>query len=200
MRYPHFFDQVEPLRLFDPLADFLGALEDGQIEITYLDLVKFAGHSCPTIAGVYLMAKLGLEQLFEDLPTRGEIEVHIKGPKSEGVNGVIGNTLAYICGVSDEAGFKGIGGKFDRSNKLFYNAPIQEEVALRRSDTGMKVELSYDPSIVPPEPKMKELMQKLITGQGGPEDKKEFGQLWQKRVEKILTSKDLWPKMVTLFC
>ncbi len=199
MRYPHFFDQVEPLQLFDPLADFLGALEDGQIEITYLDLVKFAGHSCPTIAGVYLMAKLGLEQLFEDLPTRGEIEVHIKGPKSEGVNGVIGNTLAYICGVSDEAGFKGIGGKFDRSNELFYNAPIQEEVALRRSDTGMKVELSYDPSIVPPEPKMKELMQKLLMGQGNLEEKKEFGQLWQKRVEKILTSKDLWPKMVTFF-
>ncbi len=199
MRYPQFFDQVEALRLYDPLADFLGAVEDGEMEITYLDLVKFAGHSCPTIAGVYLMARLGLDKLFEDRPIRGEIEVHVKGSKAEGVNGVIGNTLAYICGVSDEAGFKGIGGKFDRSNKLFYNAPIQGEVALKRTDTGTKVELSYDPSIVPPEPKMKELMQKLMMGQGSPEEKKEFGQLWQKRVEKILTSKDLWPKMVTLF-
>ena len=199
MRYPKFFDQVEPLQLFDPLAKFLGAVEDGLMEITYLDLVKFAGHSCPTIAGVYLMAKLGLERLFEDLPTRGEIEVHVKGAKGEGVNGVIGNTLAYICGVSDEGGFKGIGGKFDRSGKLFYNTPITGEIALKRTDTGTKVELSYDPSIVPPEPKMKELMQKLMMGQGGPEEKKEFGQLWQKRVEKILTSKELWPKMVTLF-
>ncbi len=199
MKYPHFFDQVEPLRLFDPLADFLGALEDGQMEITYLDLVKFAGHSCPTIAGVYLMAKLGLERLFENLPTRGEIEVHIKGSKAEGVNGVVGNTLAYICGVSDEGGFKGIGGKFDRSNKLFYNAPITGEVALKRIDTGAKVELNYDPSIIPPEPQMKELMQKLIMGQASMEEKKEFGQLWQKRVEKILTSKELWPKMLTLF-
>ncbi len=199
MKYPKFFDQIEALRLHDPLAEFLGALEDGVMEITYLDLVKFAGHSCPTIAGVYLMAKMGLERLFEDLPVRGEIEVHVKGSKGEGVNGVIGNTLAYICGVSDEAGFKGIGGKFDRSNKLFYNAPIQGEVALKRTDTGTKVELSYDPSIVPPEPRMKELMQKLMMGQGGPEEKKEFGQLWQKRVEKILTSKELWPKMVTIF-
>ncbi len=199
MRYPQFFDWVEPLRLFDPLADFLGAVEDGEMEITYLDLVKFAGHSCPTIAGVYLMARLGLDKLFEDRPIRGEIEVHVKGGKAEGVNGVIGNTLAYICGVSDEAGFKGIGGKFDRSNKLFYNAPIQGEVALKRTDTGTKVELSYDPSIIPPDPKMKELMQKLMMEQGSPEDKKEFGQLWQKRVEKILISKDLWPKMVTFF-
>ena len=199
MRYPQFFDRVEALRLYDPLAKFLGAVEDGVMEITYLDLVKFAGHSCPTIAGVYLMARMGLERLFDDLPMRGEIEVHVKGSKAEGVNGVVGNTLAYICGVSDEAGFKGIGGRFDRSGKLFYDAPIQGEVALKRSDTGAKVELRYDPSIVPPEPRMKELMQKLMMGEKEPEIQKEFGQLWQKRVEKILTSKDLWPKMVTIF-
>jgi hypothetical protein len=29
MRYPSFYDRVEPIRLYDPLSDFLG---DGEIE------------------------------------------------------------------------------------------------------------------------------------------------------------------------
>ncbi len=199
MYYPEFFDEVEVIELYDPLADFLGAIEGGKLEIKYLDLVKMAGHSCPTVAGAYLMSKMGLERLFLDtLPIRGEIEVYIKGTKGEGVNGVIGNLVAYVCGVSDEAGFKGIAGKYNRSNKLFYNADIPKEVRLIRLDTKEKVDISYDPSIIPPDPKMSELMQKLLTGQGDSQTKKEFQKLWQKRVQKILLSKELWPKMVNL--
>ena len=197
MRYPEFFDKVEPIKLYDPLADFLGAFEDGVVDINYIDVVKFAGHSCPTVAGAYLMAKLGLEKLFIDtLPIRGEIEVLIKGKKDEGVEGVIGNVIAFICGVSDEAGFKGIGGKFNRSNKIFFGADIPKEVRIKRVDNNSFVDISYDPSVVAPNPKMKELMQQLMMGNKNV--KKEFGKIWQERVEKILLSKDLWEKMVSI--
>ena len=197
MQYPTFFDQVEKIRLYDPLADFLGAVKDGKMEFCYLDVVKFAGHSCPTVAGAYLMCKLGLEKLYPDtLPIRGEIVVMVRGTKAEGVNGVIGNTIAYLCGVSDEAGFKGIGGRFNRSGKLFFGADIQGEVRLQRTDTGKFVDISYDPSIVPPNPKMKELMQQILMGAAGKEKKEAFQALWQERVEKILLSKELWEKMV----
>ena len=199
MTYPSFFDEVDSILLYDPLADFLGAIEAGETEIRYIDAVKFAGHSCPTVAGAYLMAKLGLEYLFPDaLPIRGEIEVSIKGAKAEGVNGVIGNLIAYICGVSDEAGFKGIGGKFNRSGKLHYGADIEGEVRLKIASGDKKVDLSYDPSVVPPNPQMKELMQKLLSGNASIEDRKNFQRIWQERVEKILLTKELWPQMIKL--
>ena len=199
MVYPKFFDEVESILLYDPLADFLGAVEAGVMEIRYIDAVKFAGHSCPTVAGAYLMAKMGLERLYPDaMPHRGEIEVFVKGNKDEGVNGVIGNLIAYICGVSDEAGFKGIGGRFNRSGKLHYGADINAEVRLRRTDSEESVDISYDPSIVPPNPKMKELMQKILMQHASMEERKEFQALWQERVSKILLAKELWPKMITL--
>ena len=199
MTYPQFFDQVESILLYDPLADFLGAVESGVMEMAYIDAVKFAGHSCPTVAGAYLMTKIGLEHIFKEaMPIRGEIKVMIKGKKDEGVNGVIGNLIAYICGVSDEAGFKGIGGKFNRAFKLEYGADIEGEVRLQRVDNGAFVDLSYDPSVVPPDPKMKELMGKLQSGSAGIEDRKEFQRLWQERVAKILLTKELWPRLVKL--
>ena len=200
MLYPKFFDEVEPILLYDPLADFLGAVEAGEMQISYLDVVKFAGHSCPTVAGAYLMSKVALERLFIDaLPIRGEIAVYIRGKKSEGVNGVIGNTIAYICGVSDEAGFKGIGNRFNRSNKLFFDANIRGEVKLVRLDTNEAVELSYDPSIVPPDPKMKALMQKIVQQSATIQERKEFQKLWQQRVATILLQRELLPKLIKVF-
>ncbi len=199
MNYPAFFDKVEKIKLYDPLADFLGAIENGEMQIEYIDAVKFAGHSCPTIAGAYLMTLLGLRELFANsLPIRGEIEVFIKGEKKEGVNGVIGNTIAFICGVSDEAGFKGIGGNFNRSNKLFFNSQIPKDVRLKRADTKDYVDISYDSSIIPPNPKMKELMQLIMMKRADENIKKEFQKLWQERVKKILLSKELWPKMIII--
>ncbi len=199
MHYPRFFDDVEPIELYDPLGDFLGAFEDGIVQITYLDAVKFAGHSCPTVAGAYLMSKLALERLYPDThPHRGEMRVLIRGAKDVGVNGVIGNTIAYICGVSDEAGFKGIGGRFDRSKKLFFGADIEAEVAIERIDNGQRVHLSYDPSIIPGDPAMKELMQKILANQAATQEKERFRALWQERVKKILLSRKLWDEMITI--
>ncbi|WP_434658597.1 hypothetical protein [Sulfurimonas sp. NW9] len=49
MNYPQFFDTVQSIPLKDPLAQVLGAFENGEYEITYLEVVKAAGHSCPTV-------------------------------------------------------------------------------------------------------------------------------------------------------
>lgn len=56
MAYPAFFDQIPSLTLSDPLAALLGAADDGVIEFRYVDAVKLAGHSCPTVAGAWLIA------------------------------------------------------------------------------------------------------------------------------------------------
>jgi hypothetical protein len=199
MKYPSFFDEVQPIQLHDPLSDFLGAFENGDLEITYLDCVKLAGHSCPTVAGAYLMALKGLEALYADrLPQRGRIKVEMRDAITHGVTGVTGNIISFIAGASGSGGFKGIQGNFNRSNLITYDAPIQSEVRLTNLDTDESVVLDYNPSSVPPSPEMQPLMGKALQGQATAEELSRFGQVWQERVEKILLSKELWGKMITI--
>ncbi len=76
MTYPEFFNKIEKIKLKDDLSNFLGATEDGIIEFSYIDVVKTAGHSCPTVLGAYLMTLEGLKALYKDeLPKRGEIKI-----------------------------------------------------------------------------------------------------------------------------
>ena len=199
MKYPAFFDKVQAIQLQDPLSNFLGAFEDGKMEITYLECVKLAGHSCPTVAGAYLMAQQGLKALYgEQLPQRGSIRVSMKAGEADGVSGVICNVISFIAGAGGEGGFKGLNGNMARNNLVKYNADIQSEVQLTRTDTGESVNLSYDASIIPADPWMQPLMGKFMQGLASEEEKKTFGELWQSRVEDILLSAELWDTMVTI--
>ncbi len=199
MKYPTFFDDVEPIDTKDPLAEILGAMEDGLITYQYVDMVKLAGHSCPTVAGAWLMCKMGLEKLYgSDLPVRGNIKVEMRGALDEGVEGVIGNCIGLITGAANEGGFKGLGGKMGRDHRLFFGVSMEGEVRMTRLDNGTSVEMSYNPSIVPADPQMQPLMQKIMQGVATSEEKKRFGELWQARVEKILLNKALWSQMVTM--
>lgn len=199
MKYSIFYDQVENIQLHDPLSDFLGAVDKGDIEITYLDCVKLAGHSCPTVAGAYLMALTGLKALYEEsLPQRGGIRVSMRDDKNEGVTGVICNVISFIVGASDAGGFKGIQGNFSRDNLVTYNTPMEGEVTLTRLDTNQSISISYNPSIIPADEKMMLLMGKNLKNIASDEEKALFKTLWQERVKKILLSKELLNKMITL--
>jgi len=199
MHYPNFFDNVKSIPLQDPLSDILGAFVEGKLDINYIDCVKLAGHSCPTVAGAYLMALKGVEALYgNDLPQRGFIKVSMKGDETEGVTGVICNVISFIVGAGGAGGFKGLNGKFARNNLVEYAAPIASEVKLTRIDNGKSVTLSYNPSSIPADPMMQPLMGKLMQGMASPEEKKAFGKLWQERVEKILLSETEWDQMVTV--
>lgn len=187
MDYPHFFDTIEPIKLYDPLSEILGAFEGGIISFSYLDAVKLAGHSCPSVAGAFLMACQGLQALYGDaLPQRGEVEVRFREKKEEGVTGVVANVISMITGASDEGGFKGLNQKFARSSLLHFGMTIEGVVRLTRRDTAQSVELFYDPSSVTPSPRMQPLMQKVLQNAADAEEKREFGMLWQERVAKIL--------------
>ena len=50
MQTPAFFDQAPTIVMQDALAQILGAAQNGLMEYRYLDAVKLAGHSCPTVA------------------------------------------------------------------------------------------------------------------------------------------------------
>ncbi|MEW5942634.1 MAG: hypothetical protein AB1710_02130 [Pseudomonadota bacterium] len=187
MKYPAFFDDVAKITLHDPLAEFLGAAENGVIEYAYLDAVKLAGHSCPTVAGAYLTTLKALGYLYAGgMPERGAVQVEFRDGAADGVTGVIANVVSLLTGATRETGFKGIGGRFDRRNLLFYDAEIAAELRFTRKDNGACVDASYNPSSVPLSPLARDLMQKMMAGVASGEEKREFGALWQDRVKRIL--------------
>ena len=97
MGFPAFFDAVPPLTLRDPLAEFLGAAAGGLIEYRYADAVKFAGHSCPTVAGAYLMTWRSLRALYGDeMPERGGVRIELRESQGHGVAGVIAGVITLL--------------------------------------------------------------------------------------------------------
>jgi len=189
MNYPEFFNSVESIKVVDPLANVLGAFEDGIYEITFLEVVKAAGHSCPTVAGAYLITLEGLKALYPDSrAVRGEIKVEFRDPMEEGVAGVIGNVVSQITGATEKSGFKGLAGKFARHSLMKFNANINSSIRLTRADSGKSVDVYYDPSSIGGSPKMQQLMQKMMGGMANKDEIKEFGALWQERVERIMNN------------
>jgi len=199
MSYLTFYSKVTPIKLYDPLSEFLGAMHKGHLDINYLDCVKLAGHSCPTVAGAYLMAAKGLDALYgSNLPVRGEIKLEIKNAKEEGVTGVTATIIAFIIGAGDTGGFKGIQGHFSRNALIHYNTPMEGAVKLTRLDTNESVTLRYDPSSILPDASMQALMGKSLQGVATEEEKATFGKLWQKRVEEILLNTHLHDQILTI--
>lgn len=187
MNYPAFFDEVKSITLHDPLAEVLGATSDGMMTYSYLDAVKLAGHSCPTVAGAYLMTLKALEKLYPDsVPERGNIRVEFGAAQADGVTGVIAAVAGLLTGAASEGGFKGLGGRLSRRNLLLFGIGNAVEMKFTRMDTGSAVSMSYHPEIVTPPQGLPELMQKLLAGEASAEERVEFGQLWQMRVKRIL--------------
>jgi len=186
VKYPEFFDSIDTIKVVDPLANVLGAFEGGVYEFNYLEIVKAAGHSCPTVAGAYITAYAGLKALYANGPAvRGEIKVEFKESLEDGVAGVISNVISQITGATDKSGFKGLGGKFARHSLMYFDANISSSVRFTRVDNGKSVDVYYDPSLVGGSPKMQQLMQKMMGGMANAAEAKEFGELWQDRVKRI---------------
>ena len=186
MGYPSFFDEVATIKVQDPLSNVLGAFENGEYEFTYLEVVKSAGHSCPTVAGAYLMTQAALEALYKgERAVRGNIKVEFKESIEDGVAGVIGNVVSQITGATDKSGFKGLAGRFARHSLMDFNADINSSARFTRVDTNESVDVVYDPSSVPPNPAMQPLMQKMMQGIATDAELQEFGDIWQERVKRI---------------
>jgi len=198
MSYPKFYDTIETIKLKDPLADLLATFENGEYEISYQEVVKGAGHSCPTVAGAYLMTLVALKELYpSSRAIRGDIKVYFNEDITEGVAGVIANVISYITGATDKSGFKGLGGKFARHDLMFFNEDINGASARFSSiSSGKSVDVIYDHSKIPTNPQMKELMQKLMQGIASKEEKKLFGKIWQERVEDIFKNIDKVIKII----
>ncbi len=189
MDFPDFFADVPIITLHDPLAVFLGASKSGMMTYAYADAVKLAGHSCPTVAGAYLMVRRGLRHLYgDDVPARGAIKVYLRDPRDQGTTGVIAAIATLLTGAAPETGFGGIGPhrRFTRRDLLHFDAPIDGLMALRRCDNERGVVLDFDMSAVPAAREMQALFPQVVAEQGNKDEQARFATLWQARVEQML--------------
>ena len=94
----------------DPLAEFLGALPArGTFRYTYDDVVKLAGHSCPTVAGAFLMTAAAMRALYPGgTPVRGEIEVIVGGEHDGTSSGPMSQVFTFLTGAATDSGFAGL--------------------------------------------------------------------------------------------
>lgn len=199
MAFPTFFEKVPTITLYDPLAELLGAAEGGIITYGYADAVRLAGHSCPTVAGAYLMTVKALARLYAGArPERGAVRVALREAAGAGVAGVIASVAGLITGAAGEGGFKGLGGQFARRDLLSFGAHINGEIRFSRVDTGDSVDVEYHAQRVPPRPAMADVFAKIQSGQATTEDRQTFGQLWQERVQRILIEHFDDPELVLI--
>lgn len=187
MSYPAFFDAVPGIRLRDPLAEFLGAAEGGLIDYNYLDAVRLAGHSCPTVAAAYWMTVRALRALYPDqVPERGAVAVEFNAAIDAGVTGVIASVVTLLTGAAGAGGFKGLAGRFVRRNLLSFDGAHPLEIRYTRLDGGGQVDVAAELGQVPGNPELPPLLQRCLAGLASADEQRRFGALWQERVRRIL--------------
>jgi len=199
MQTPDFFAAAPRILLRDPLAELLGAATDGILEYTYLDAVKLAGHSCPTVAGAYLMTAKALQQLYRgELPRRGEVRVEIRQRQDEGVAGVIGSVVGLLTGAAGDGGFKGLAGRFGRRGLLQYGAAIAGDLRFTDVPGGRSVEASYHMEAVERPPALQMLLQSALAPTADTPTRRAFADAWQEWVRRVLIEHADDPALVSI--
>lgn len=199
MHAPAFFDAVPVIVVADPLAETLGAAEGGVIAYRYLDAVKLTGHSCPTVAGAWLMTRAALARLYPgQVPRRGEIRVELRQARDQGVSGVIASVSGLVTGAADEGGFKGLAGRFARQGLLRFGVAMQGEIRFTRLDTGGSVELSHRPQVVPRPAGLNELLRDALAPQASAGARRAFADAWQGWVRAIVIDHADDPALIAL--
>lgn len=188
---------VDPIRIRDPVAEALVVLDPGQpFVVTYEDVVKAAGHSCPTAAGGFRISQIALDALYPDShPVRGDIEVLAGGQKDDPAYGVLSRIVSYVTGAAEEDGFGGLaGGHGARRDHLQFDGLGGDEPTFRfeRTDTGVAVSVTYHVSDLPPAGDATASLPAIIEGSASSEERQAFKEAWHGRVRTVLHDDDLF--------
>jgi formylmethanofuran dehydrogenase subunit E len=204
-----FLNEVEPIRFREPFAETLGGFnqENVILEYSFIDVLKMAGHACPTTAAAYLCCQHALQKLYTDeMPVRGDISITIYGEPDEGVYGVISQVFSLLTGAAPATGFRGLGHKFKRKDLLKFSQKKIEPEALcfkfQRLENKKTVTVRFYPDKIPfPEGKIKrlgELLEKVVWEAAKKNEIREFQDLWMEKVrDMIIKRKDIneWIKI-----
>ncbi|MFB6165711.1 MAG: hypothetical protein ABEJ31_11185 [Haloarculaceae archaeon] len=193
---------VDPIRIRDPVAEALAVLDPGDpLVIDYRDVVTAAGHSCPTAAGAYRVAQVGLDALYPDeLPVRGDVAVLAGGPKTDATYGVMTRLVSFVTGAAGADGFGGLAGGYGgRRDLLAYGdfGGADPAFAFRRTDTDEAVEVTYRVGSVPEGGPATGALPKLIDGTATDDERAAFRADWHGRVQAVLSDDDLFAVAAT---
>lgn len=190
---------VEPIKIRDPAAEALTVLEPGHpFVVTYRDVVKAAGHSCPTASGAYRITQRGLEALYpDDYPIRGEVAVLAAGPRDDPVYGVMSRIISYITGAAGDDGFGGLGdGVGDRRDLLRFDAFVPENEGptfrFRRTDTEETITVTYHVGDVPDGGPAMGKLKSILDESASTKDRQAFAEAWHGRVQRVLQDDSLF--------
>ncbi|SFI37002.1 hypothetical protein [Nitrosomonas sp. Nm34] len=188
MNFPDFYEQAPVVQTRDPFAATLGAARGGLLDYHYVDAVRLAGHSCPTVAGAYLIGRAALRALYPDEPAeRGSIAVHMPAPENEGTTGVMAQVLTLLTGAAADNGFHGIQGRFRRVGLLsFADQREGEAILFKRLDTGAGVAVELDVSLVPGDPAQSGRLAAILQNRADDTIRSAFAEAWQARVRRLL--------------
>ncbi len=188
MNFPDFYEQAPVVRTYDPFAAMLGAAGDGLFDYHYVDAVRLAGHSCPTVAGAFLIGRAALAALYPDGPAeRGNIAVHMPAPEDEGVTGVMAQVLTLLTGAAAENGFQGMRGRFKRNGLLSFAEHREgEAIIFRRLDNNASVAVTLNVSLIPADPAQGERLMAILQNCADASQQSAFAEAWQDRVRRLL--------------
>lgn len=182
-----FFQSVPRLRVRDPLAELLGCARGGVLEYGFADAVRLTGHSCPTVAAAYWLTWLSLKRLYPNaLPERGGIRVEFQQGTRSGSTGVVAAVVQLLTGAAGSSGFKGLHGRFNRAGLIRFSPDLLLMLRFTRLDTGDAVDASADLALVPADPALEPLLDKCVQGRASVEERRAFGEAWQRRVKQLL--------------
>ncbi len=188
--FPAFYAEAPVVAsVYDPLARFLGAARQGLIEYRYADVVRLAGHSCPTVAGAYLMALHGLRALYgTETPVCVDVEgLHARCAGQWRDRGHrLGRAAGHGCRWGNRVSGCGKWIFFARKNLLAFGADVDGVLGMRRRDTGKAVMVHFDNAVVPWPDAMPPLMAKALGEQASSDELEQFARLWQERVRCML--------------
>lgn len=191
MGFPAFFDTAPTLRVHDALSQLLGATDDGLVEYRYVDAVRLAGHSCPTVAGAYLMGRAAMRALYPGMvPERGDVDVTLPEAEDAGVTGVMAQVLTLLTGAAADNGFKGLAGRHVRCGLLHFQPGAHARIVFRRHDNGARAHVTLNLASIPPDPAQRTLLGNILHGHAAPGEREEFARLWQDRVRRLLERAD----------
>jgi len=192
--FRYFLADVKPIVMREPLADFLGAFQhhNAMLEYSFEEVVKMAGHACPTVASAFVCCRKALGRLHEgEIPERGNVAVTVHAEADKEAFGVIGEIFAFITGARGPTGFKGLGPKFGRKDLLAFGEGDQDRrgsFTFSRVDNGRGVNARILPEHFPSIPggeNLETLMRKASRDGADHEDVHKFQDLWMERVKAI---------------
>lgn len=188
VNFPDFYEQAPVVRTRDPFAAVLGAAQDGRLDYHYLDAVRLAGHSCPTVAGAFLIGRAALATLYPNEPAeRGNIAVHMPAPEDDGVTGVMAQVLTLLTGAAAGNGFQGMRGRFRRKGLLSFAQQREgEAIIFTRLDTRASVAVTLNVSLIPADPAQGERLMAILQDCADAAQQTAFADAWQERVRRLL--------------